>query len=135
MMNLYVVRSNGYYKIGITENFKDRLGQLQTSSPLKIEPVELYEFEDARLVERVLHQRFASQRTSGEWFSLSEGDLMDIVSVCLGLGGRHIPQPMRGEMPEWELINNRTRFARGYLAFTILFMSGLLALVMYGVSR
>ncbi len=87
-MYLYIVRLQEYHKIGITSDFKSRLSQLQTSSPFKIEPRYLFEFDEAGLIERVLHQRFYPKRASGEWFLLSIEDIEDAVFVCHRLGGK-----------------------------------------------
>lgn len=128
-MYLYIVKSKGFHKIGITQDFKARLGQLQTANPFKIEGVCLFEFGDALPIERSLHQKYASKRASGEWFSLSDADIEDILVVCDKLGGKTIRISTQ-YLQRWSI-----RDTVGYAAFTCLFMTGLLAFVMYGVSQ
>lgn len=77
-MYLYAVRleETHFVKIGITGNPSKRLLQMQTDSPYKLAYVALFDLEDARLVERVLHEALADQRHRGEWFTISSDHLV-----------------------------------------------------------
>jgi hypothetical protein len=70
-----------YVKIGITENFSDRVAQLQT--PEKLEVFALFEEANA-LYEKLLHCRYSEYRLNGEWFR-REGKLAEwIDGGCKG---------------------------------------------------
>lgn len=58
----------GKVKIGWAVNPKHRLACLQTGSPVPLEMLRI--MPGVRLDEGRLHARFASARTTGEWFNL-----------------------------------------------------------------
>lgn len=68
---LYVMRSNGFYKIGISRNAEKRRAELQTGNPHYIESIVkincLYE-RNARWLEESLHRYFQRKRYNGEWY-------------------------------------------------------------------
>lgn len=77
-MPVYLIRQGitGPVKIGVATDAVKRLRQLQTNQPITLRLVRL--LEGGRAEEAALHQRFATRRMSGEWFSYStemEGDL------------------------------------------------------------
>lgn len=58
-------------KIGIAKNVKRRLASLQTSSPSELEllgTIKAMSVNDAREIEKLLHERFDRDRIRGEWF-------------------------------------------------------------------
>jgi hypothetical protein len=57
-------------KIGWTTNLKHRLSSLQTGNPTPIKL--LHTMLGGAELEVQLHQRFADDRTQGEWFRLSD---------------------------------------------------------------
>lgn len=72
---IYFIRQaeTNYIKIGYTKNNpKERIGQLQTSSPHKLSFIG-YTF-GSEFRERMFHILFDSIRISGEWFSFDESD-------------------------------------------------------------
>lgn len=88
MQYLYLIRSQSFYKIGIANDVKSRLSQLQTGNPFPLELVACYDFEDAAPVERVLHMKFDSCRGRGEWFTLDDEKISVFHSICTVLDGR-----------------------------------------------
>jgi hypothetical protein len=64
-------------KIGISNNPEKRLQALQTGSPHKLEILKTQETNDARKLERELHETFADFRLNGEWFSDDVLELLD----------------------------------------------------------
>ena len=86
-MFTYAIRGGDAVKIGKTQNVKQRLGQLQTSSPTKLEL--LYFFDQD--YEREFHQALAPHRQSGEWFEWNEHTeafLGQMVAERDGVSGR-----------------------------------------------
>lgn len=78
---VYAMRNerNGYIKIGRSDNPKFREKTLQSEEP-EVTLLFAYFVEPDR--ERELHEVFAGQRVRGEWFDLSEDDLLEIRASC-----------------------------------------------------
>lgn len=87
MQYLYLIKCQEYYKIGVAVDVENRLAQLSTGNPYPLSVEVYYEFENADVVERVLHQKYKNCRVRGEWFDLSRGDISDIHAICLILDG------------------------------------------------
>jgi hypothetical protein len=70
-MHLYFISSGKYTKIGISDNPKRRLKQLQTGNPDKlilIDHVNTGSSDEAARVEDMLHKFYSHKRVRGEWF-------------------------------------------------------------------
>lgn len=73
---LYVIKdSHGSCKIGITGNLQHRLSTFRISNPYDIQVVFELRTDSASDIESQLHDKFESKRISGEWFSLTSGDI------------------------------------------------------------
>lgn len=70
MKMIYFILNNDSIKIGYTSRPNDRLSQLQTSSPNKLEMLLL--LSGNRKDEYFLHNLFKDLRLNGEWFCLSD---------------------------------------------------------------
>src|SRR3972149_5212027 len=99
MENLYLIKCNEFYKIGIANDMESRLVQLQTGNPYVLIVDARFQFPNAGVVEKALHQRFTGVRTLGEWFKLGERDREDFLELCRMLGGLEVSQG-------GELVNN-----------------------------
>jgi len=84
MKYIYLIQSleNSYYKIGISNNPKRRIKELQTgnSSPLKL--VETYQSEHAEKIERTLQRRYSYLRKEGEWFDMGISNEVSFLNEC-----------------------------------------------------
>jgi hypothetical protein len=72
---VYIIRAKGtnLYKIGITDRaIGDRLKELQTGSPQKLELVDSLSTENCAHIERYLHQKWDAHRQRGEWFEFKD---------------------------------------------------------------
>lgn len=72
---VYLVHASGHWKLGVSQNVEQRLRELQTGCPFRVEIVKFWKSEQAAKVERALHRRFAEHRMEGEWFKLPESAL------------------------------------------------------------
>jgi hypothetical protein len=72
---VYVIRSQGRYKIGRSKRQGNRIAHHQTSSPFPIDVVAEVMVSDDVVVERELHDMFDSGRVNGEWFELGPNEL------------------------------------------------------------
>lgn len=79
---IYVIRQEGsdHYKIGWTtaEDPVARLGSLQTGSPKKLELIGHFSAA-SQSSERAVHRLFSNHRASGEWFILTEQQVINIL--------------------------------------------------------
>lgn len=85
---VYFINDEEYTKIGIAGSISSRIKQLQTGNPRKLKVLFLIDGETQNKsywIERKLHEAFSSKQASGEWFKVSEND---IVSVCNKVGYR-----------------------------------------------
>ena len=64
-----------WHKIGVANDFKARLAVIQTGCPLPVHPILFGWVNAARYIEKQLHEKFASSRVSGEWFSFSDAQV------------------------------------------------------------
>jgi hypothetical protein len=74
---VYVVESNGIYKIGHTTNVPRRVKSIQTSCPFLVKPLVI--INGGVELEKSLHTKFKSKNTYGEWFTLKQEDIETIL--------------------------------------------------------
>lgn len=86
---LYLARNrrNGYTKIGWSSNIAFREKTLQSDEP-EIEIIASW--ESLKTEEAALHDKYASQRVRGEWFSLSDDDIHQILEEHKGRPTEHV---------------------------------------------
>lgn len=72
--------ANGYYKIGMSKNPTYRERTLQSDKPTitLICSKEFSSRTEASELEKYLHKKYANKRERGEWFRLSEQDIINI---------------------------------------------------------
>ncbi len=75
---VYIMKSNEYYKIGVSSNPQKRLKELQTGNPVEIEIVNSWKVRFAMELEKKLHDLFDRERVRLEWFKLDNEDLENI---------------------------------------------------------
>jgi Meiotically up-regulated gene 113 len=73
--SVYLMRSGKHYKIGFSAHVGRRSYEVALQLPEKLEVVHEIETDDPEGIERYWHQRFASKRTNGEWFALTDADV------------------------------------------------------------
>ena len=81
---VYVLRMSGtnYFKIGYTgTRVTDRVAQIQTGNPRKLEIVTSWEADYS--VEQHIHELLSDFQTCGEWFDLSIEDILQLVPDLL----------------------------------------------------
>jgi DNA-binding XRE family transcriptional regulator len=67
---IYFIKQSEFVKIGYTNNFNNRLIQLQVSSPTKLDVLGL--IKGTKEDELRHHKMFSKYHSNGEWFNLSE---------------------------------------------------------------
>lgn len=72
---VYLLESNGLYKIGYSNHPETRLRRLMTGSACQITIVHTIYTALFREIEHRLHNRFWKKRVHGEWFALDESDV------------------------------------------------------------
>lgn len=72
MTGIYVIRSGGHCKIGISKNPLNRMGMLQPGSPVPLSLEYVGSCEGSiRDLEATAHKILSQRRSCGEWFSVS----------------------------------------------------------------
>jgi predicted GIY-YIG superfamily endonuclease len=77
-MFVYLLESGGYFKIGVADNIKTRLKNLQTGNPHPIRLRQSFNLgtRDAAIqVEKGLHKLLRPINKSGEWFKIEPQDV------------------------------------------------------------
>jgi hypothetical protein len=88
MYKIYLISSEindkKLYKIGYTSrNIEDRITEMKTGNAGIFEIVDYYETNNfAKNIEKSLHIKFSTKLVSGEWFDLSEDDIMIFKLAC-----------------------------------------------------
>jgi hypothetical protein len=75
---VYFIKSNDRVKIGKSKDVHERMIQLKTSNPYKLELIGVIEGYGEK--ENELHEKFKKYRLHGEWFSLSK-EILDFVQT------------------------------------------------------
>lgn len=85
-MPVYFVteRKNAVIKIGVSTQIRKRLAQLQTANAYELELMGWVVSEDDYRTEKALHQKYESQRERGEWFSISQDDVLRELTLAHG---------------------------------------------------
>ena len=75
---VYIIgNGKGEYKIGRAKNAARRLAQIQSASPDTLTLHMVFTTPDSLNTERWFHHFFFRQRISGEWFRLSDDDVVE----------------------------------------------------------
>lgn len=83
MKSVYLLQSDdGFYKVGVSKKPAKRVQQLQTGNAVNIKLIEVYETDDAFLLERSLKNRYAIYRVKGEWFDLPLEEELNFRTTC-----------------------------------------------------
>ena len=81
---LYIVKSNGNFKIGYTKNIKSRMNDYKIHFGL-VEIVYVYKSFNCYDLESVIHNLVKDKNIRGEWFDLDDSDILNIISYCSNL--------------------------------------------------
>ena len=72
---IYILKGEDSYKIGYTTDFDKRIKHYKTHNP-NIKTICLIESNDAFELESYLHDKFEDKNISGEWFDLTEEEVL-----------------------------------------------------------
>ena len=78
---LYIVKSNDSYKIGYTKDIKSRMNDYKIHFGL-VEIVYVYKSFNCYELESIIHNLVKDKNIRGEWFNLSDSDILNIISYC-----------------------------------------------------
>lgn len=78
---LYLVKSGSFYKIGYAFDLDSRLTSLQSGNPLVLTVEYARKVKNAQQTEKLLHTRFSNKRVRGEWFFLTDDDVVILKSL------------------------------------------------------
>jgi Meiotically up-regulated gene 113 len=87
VMFVYFVENSqsGYIKIGLSKNIRARMSSLSSSSGVNLRLLCYLETDKAEELERELHDRFAKDNVSGEWYRNCTGlrDYIETVQAVI----------------------------------------------------
>ena len=72
---VYLIRSGGFSKIGMTNSAGRREYELAIQLPENATKVHVIRTDDPRGIEAYRHKRFSAKRYNGEWFELNAADV------------------------------------------------------------
>lgn len=78
---VYVITDGTFLKIGMANDVRKRLAQLQTGNPMELHLIKCYAFSnrtEASKYERELHLKYGDYRKHGEWFSIPYGTIVGL---------------------------------------------------------
>lgn len=85
-MNVYILKSGDFFKVGISVNVERRIRELQTGSPHLIELLALKwcgnparHNDQASAIERQIHKEVSEYNSYDEWFRLPPGEYQRII--------------------------------------------------------
>lgn len=98
--HVYLIGSRKYnwYKIGKSSNAAIRIADLGILLPFRIEVIAVWKASNHHELERLLHQKYESNRINGEWFTFGQPQIEKIVSemtavqVEVAVGFSNIPK-------------------------------------------
>jgi len=78
---LYIFKCKNNYKIGITYNIKARIRNLQVGNPYLISEMYAFKVKHPKAIEALINDEFKNKKLLGEWFELSENDILTILNI------------------------------------------------------
>ncbi|MCP4370291.1 MAG: GIY-YIG nuclease family protein [Deltaproteobacteria bacterium] len=80
---IYLIKEfhSGTYKIGRTVNVSKRANLFEVKLPFKIKLIHHFPASDMYEAESILHKKYKELRTNGEWFSLDQDDVNEIIGI------------------------------------------------------
>lgn len=81
---VYIIQIKGtsFFKIGVTKGLAEhRLKYFQTYYPFELNVVHVINCDNAYRLEWSLHQKYNIKRVRGEWFDLSDQDIIEIKNI------------------------------------------------------
>jgi hypothetical protein len=80
----YIIKNENKYKLGFTSNIKKRYKNYKAHLG-SVNLVYVYEGVDSNVVEKYFHEKFNCSRVVGEYFKLTDLEVMSIISYCSSL--------------------------------------------------
>lgn len=78
---VYLVKAGQYFKIGRSKQPNVRFEQIGLQLPFPFEVLHVIPVTDMYEAEKQLHSKYAHRHLNGEWFELSENEVVEITSL------------------------------------------------------
>ena len=83
MYKVYLLECGDKHKIGFTRNsIEKRIKQMKTGNSDEFKILGSFESKWGTKIEAHLHRRYKDKKVSGEWFMLSEEDILTFELMC-----------------------------------------------------
>lgn len=82
--NLYLIQQedSDLYKIGVSKHTNKRLKENQTGNGNRLEMITTFQSDFSYILENAIHQIWSHKKTIGEWFKLTEDDVINFKTLC-----------------------------------------------------
>ena len=78
----YIIKSDGFYKLGYSSDFKNRYKNYKTHMP-NVNLIYLTKQENCFDIESIVHEKYKKHRlNNSEWFNISKKDVLSIINYC-----------------------------------------------------
>ena len=83
MYKVYLIECNNNYKIGYTrKSIEQRIKQMKTGNSGNLNLVSYFESKWGTKIESHFHRKYKWKKVSGEWFNLTEEDVLTFELEC-----------------------------------------------------
>jgi hypothetical protein len=83
MYKVYLISDGSKQKIGFTrKKIEERIKQLKTGNSQDLMILGVFESRWGTKIESLLHKKYQYKKVSGEWFNLTEEDIMTFELQC-----------------------------------------------------
>lgn len=84
MNSIYLIQklTDSTFKIGVSNNPKRRLKEIQTGNDGKLKLLYAYPSEYAYKIEKIIQRRFSHYKSEGEWYSISLVEAYEFIELC-----------------------------------------------------
>ncbi len=108
MKYVYLLESDGFYKIGVASEPHGRIRELQTGNPHKINLIANCKTENAHGTEWFIHSILSKFNVQGEWFRLTSTEIEIVMEVFNAIETED-NSILKDSRPKWIEILDRIR--------------------------
>jgi len=78
---VYLIKCQKYYKIGCATNVSNRMNVFTVEMPFKFKLIKKWKADNMYISEKLLHKKYKDKKVNGEWFNLTDNDIVMIGTI------------------------------------------------------